>query len=112
MSEAVNPKAYPLADAQVRARAGGPPPASRRPPPGARSPRPPAPPLQLVNSILDIVQQASNYKQLKKGANEGAHAPPRGRAYKRTPAPSNTHGSPSPPPRPARSHQDAQPRHL
>lgn len=41
-SEAVNPKAYPLADAQ------------------------------LTNTILDIVQQAANYKQLKKGANEGA----------------------------------------
>ena len=41
MSEAVNPKAYPLADAQ------------------------------LTNTILDIVQQAANYKQLKKGANEG-----------------------------------------
>lgn len=27
--------------------------------------------LQLSNTILDIVQQASNYKQLKKGANEG-----------------------------------------
>ena len=40
-SEAVNPKAYPLADAQ------------------------------LTNTILDIVQQAANYKQLKKGANEG-----------------------------------------
>jgi hypothetical protein len=42
MSEAVNPKAYPLADAA------------------------------LTNTILDIVQQATNYKQLKKGANEGA----------------------------------------
>lgn len=41
MSEAVNPKAYPLADAS------------------------------LSNTILDIVQQAANYKQLKKGANEG-----------------------------------------
>ena len=40
-SEAVNPKAYPLADAQ------------------------------LTITILDIVQQAANYKQLKKGANEG-----------------------------------------
>eukprot|EP00899_Mesostigma_viride_P014161 jgi/Mesvir1/22746/Mv14148-RA.1 len=39
-SEAVNPKAYPLADAQ------------------------------LAVTILDIVQQANNYKQLKKGANE------------------------------------------
>ena len=38
----MNPKAYPLADAQ------------------------------LTNTILDIVQQAANYKQLKKGANEGA----------------------------------------
>jgi U4/U6 small nuclear ribonucleoprotein SNU13 len=27
--------------------------------------------LQLSNTILDIVQQAANYKQLKKGANEG-----------------------------------------
>ena len=39
--EAVNPKAYPLADAQ------------------------------LTISILEIIQQAANYKQLKKGANEG-----------------------------------------
>ncbi|KAH8915990.1 L30e-like protein [Atractiella rhizophila] len=36
----VNPKAYPLADAA------------------------------LTNQILDLVQQASNYKQLKRGANE------------------------------------------
>lgn len=27
--------------------------------------------MQLSNTILDIVQQAANYKQLKKGANEG-----------------------------------------
>ena len=27
--------------------------------------------LQLTNTIMDIVQQATNYKQLKKGANEG-----------------------------------------
>lgn len=39
--EAVNPKAYPLADAQ------------------------------MTITILDLVQQAANYKQLKKGANEG-----------------------------------------
>ncbi|KAF4320078.1 hypothetical protein BBO99_00005419 [Phytophthora kernoviae] len=37
---AVNPKAYPLADAK------------------------------LTVSILDLVQQATNYKQIKKGANE------------------------------------------
>lgn len=37
----VNPKAYPLAD------------------------------QQLTIKILDLVQQAVNYKQLKKGANEG-----------------------------------------
>jgi len=36
----VNPKAFPLADAA------------------------------LANQILDLVQQASHYKQLKKGANE------------------------------------------
>lgn len=65
MAEAVNPKAYPLADATVSS-------------------------LfrlyiccltfrnsllnvlvQLTNTILDIVQQAANYKQLRKGANEG-----------------------------------------
>ncbi|THG15695.1 hypothetical protein TEA_021652 [Camellia sinensis var. sinensis] len=40
-AEAVNPKAYPLADSQ------------------------------LTITILDLVQQAANYKQLKKGANEG-----------------------------------------
>ncbi|KAF4384397.1 hypothetical protein F8388_004630 [Cannabis sativa] len=39
--EEVNPKAYPLADSQ------------------------------LSITILDLVQQAANYKQLKKGANEG-----------------------------------------
>jgi hypothetical protein len=39
--EAVNPKAYPLADAQ------------------------------LTVTILELIQQAANYKQLKKGANEG-----------------------------------------
>lgn len=37
----VNPKAYPLADAT------------------------------LTKTILKLVQQASNYKQLRKGANEG-----------------------------------------
>lgn len=39
----VNPKAYPLADAT------------------------------LTKTILDVVQQASNYKQLRKGANEGEY---------------------------------------
>jgi len=43
-----NPKAYPLADAQ------------------------------LTITILDIVQQASNYKQLKKGANEATKTLNRG----------------------------------
>lgn len=43
--EAVNPKAYPLADAQMSI------------------------------TILDLVQQAANYKQLKKGANEGNFFP-------------------------------------
>jgi len=41
MPEEINPKAYPLADED------------------------------LNKSILDLVQQALNYKQLKKGANEG-----------------------------------------
>ena len=41
----VNPKAYPLADAT------------------------------LSKTILDLVQQASNYKQLRKGANEGEQNP-------------------------------------
>ncbi|CAN4081491.1 unnamed protein product [Withania somnifera] len=40
-TETVNPKAYPLADAQ------------------------------LTTTIMDLVQQAANYKKLKKGANEG-----------------------------------------
>jgi hypothetical protein len=31
-------------------------------------------PAQLTNTIMDIVQQAANYKQLRKGANEGARA--------------------------------------
>lgn len=46
--ETVNPKAYPLADSQ------------------------------LTNTILDIVQQAANYKQLKKGANEATKTLNRG----------------------------------
>jgi len=29
------------------------------------------PSTQLTNSLLDLVQQATNYKQIKKGANEG-----------------------------------------
>uniref|UniRef100_A0A8C5KPD4 H/ACA ribonucleoprotein complex subunit 2 n=1 Tax=Jaculus jaculus TaxID=51337 RepID=A0A8C5KPD4_JACJA len=42
MTEAdVNPKAYPLADAH------------------------------LTKKLLDLVQQSCNYKQLRKGANEG-----------------------------------------
>eukprot|EP01116_Phalansterium_solitarium_P004009 TRINITY_DN14891_c1_g1_i1.p1 TRINITY_DN14891_c1_g1~~TRINITY_DN14891_c1_g1_i1.p1 ORF type:complete len:133 (-),score=51.36 TRINITY_DN14891_c1_g1_i1:199-597(-) len=45
---AVNPKAFPLADAQ------------------------------LTNTILDVVQQANNYKQLRKGANEATKALNRG----------------------------------
>lgn len=44
----VNPKAYPLADGE------------------------------LTVSILDLVQQASNYKQLKKGANEATKTLNRG----------------------------------
>lgn len=42
----VNPKAYPLADAQ------------------------------LTVTILDLLKQACNYKQLKKGANEGEYHSP------------------------------------
>ena len=41
MTEEINPKAYPLADES------------------------------LNKTIMDLVQQAHNYKQLKKGANEG-----------------------------------------
>ncbi|XP_038676671.1 SNU13 homolog, small nuclear ribonucleoprotein b (U4/U6.U5) [Scyliorhinus canicula] len=44
----VNPKAYPLADAQ------------------------------LTKTILDLVQQAGNYKQLRKGANEATKTLNRG----------------------------------
>lgn len=43
MSSETNPKAFPLADEK------------------------------LTNMILDLAKQASHYKQLKKGANEGAH---------------------------------------
>merc|ERR1719326_1533895 len=46
----VNPKAYPLADAQLQV------------------------------TILDLTQQAVNYKQLKKGANEATKALNRGQA--------------------------------
>lgn len=75
MSEAVNPKAYPLADAQVKREGEG-----MRQPPAAHvfsSPTTAAVPShsrlsllplsQLSNTIMDIVQQASNYKQLRKG---------------------------------------------
>eukprot|EP00824_Muranothrix_gubernata_P020063 TRINITY_DN40283_c0_g1_i1.p1 TRINITY_DN40283_c0_g1~~TRINITY_DN40283_c0_g1_i1.p1 ORF type:complete len:128 (+),score=34.56 TRINITY_DN40283_c0_g1_i1:139-522(+) len=48
MTAEVNPKAYPLADPQ------------------------------LTVTILDLVQQASNYKQLKKGANEATKTLNRG----------------------------------
>eukprot|EP00105_Crassostrea_gigas_P033339 XP_011456681.1 PREDICTED: 13 kDa ribonucleoprotein-associated protein [Crassostrea gigas] len=48
MTEEVNPKAYPLADAS------------------------------LTQEILDLVQQASHYKQLKKGANEATKTLNRG----------------------------------
>lgn len=27
--------------------------------------------MQLTNTLMDLVQQATNYKQIKKGANEG-----------------------------------------
>ncbi|XP_071962538.1 NHP2-like protein 1 [Antedon mediterranea] len=47
-SEEVNPKAFPLADPQ------------------------------LTVTILDLIQQASNYKQLRKGANEATKALNRG----------------------------------
>ena len=66
--EAVNPKAYPLADTQVwpshsvtllRCVA-------------LLALMLTAPYfVQLTTTILDIVQQAANYKQLRKGANEG-----------------------------------------
>ncbi|KAH6555004.1 hypothetical protein KP509_1Z290000, partial [Ceratopteris richardii] len=46
--DTINPKAYPLADAQ------------------------------LTITILDIVQQAANYKQLRKGANEATKTLNRG----------------------------------
>lgn len=48
MVEGTNPKAYPLADSQ------------------------------LTVTILDLIQQASNYKQLLKGANESTKALNRG----------------------------------
>jgi len=48
MGEPVNPKAYPLADPH------------------------------LTVTILDLIQQASNYKQLKKGANEATKTLNRG----------------------------------
>ena len=48
MTDEVNPKAYPLADAA------------------------------LTKEILDLVQQAANYKQLRKGANEATKTLNRG----------------------------------
>ncbi|EFJ10316.1 hypothetical protein SELMODRAFT_159569 [Selaginella moellendorffii] len=50
MGSEVNPKAYPLADAQ------------------------------LTNTILEVVNQAANYRQLKKGANEATKTLNRGMA--------------------------------
>ncbi len=50
---APNPKAFPLADAA------------------------------LSQQILDIVQQASHYRQLKKGANEGMFLSPTFSVYER-----------------------------
>ena len=41
MEDSVNPKAYPLADSQ------------------------------LTGTVLDLLKQATNYKQMRKGANEG-----------------------------------------
>ena len=76
--ETVNPKAYPLADSQVRVGPTPPPPLLpshlRRLTASMAMPRlTRLPAAQLTNTILDIVQQAANYKQLKKGANEGDH---------------------------------------
>ncbi|PWZ33497.1 NHP2-like protein 1 [Zea mays] len=48
MESTVNPKAYPLAD------------------------------VQLTMGILDIIQHSTNYKQLKKGANEAMNTLNRG----------------------------------
>ena len=72
MSEAVNPKAYHLADAEVRKlmiESKNNVHASTHNVKLTQTI-----PLQLTNKILDIVQQAANYKQLKKGANEGKRA--------------------------------------
>lgn len=66
MSEAVNPKAYPLADAQVSMHIDSCTVSGHLTILSMQS--------QLTNTILDVVQQATNYKQLKKGANEGAIA--------------------------------------
>lgn len=75
--EAVNPKAYPLADAQVsllftlvhcsRFRVWS--------PTHNGTCLTSVSILQLTTTILDIVQQAANYKQLRKGANEGVVFP-------------------------------------
>jgi U4/U6 small nuclear ribonucleoprotein SNU13 len=65
--EAVNPKAYPLADAQVSLLCNCLVFAAwllAKPDRGGFC-------VQLTTTILDIVQQAANYKQLRKGANEG-----------------------------------------
>lgn len=52
MADEINPKAYPLAD------------------------------NELSQKILDLVQQAMNYKQLKKGANEATKTLNRGGYFK------------------------------
>lgn len=53
MADEINPKAYPLAD------------------------------NELSQKILDLVQQAMNYKQLKKGANEATKTLNRGTISRR-----------------------------
>ena len=81
-SQEVNPKAFPLADAELSVK------------------------------ILELVQQANNYKQLKKGANEGEWRLWRcGMWIRRVARATGVQAALTPPP-PPYSHQDAQPRHL
>ncbi|WPT15104.1 13 kDa ribonucleoprotein-associated protein [Picochlorum sp. SENEW3] len=82
MSEAVNPKAYPLADAQVRCACH----ASKETSSSHMHSSIPKSThnylyiqhMQLTNTLLDLVQQATNYKQIKKGANEATKTLNRG----------------------------------
>jgi hypothetical protein len=109
---AANPKVrYNTAGRRAILTAARAPPHPRSPPHHHTTPAPrraqafPLADAELSVKILDLVQQASNYKQLKKGANEGAllllalaPRPPPPPPTPRPPSPHTPHPT-SPPPR-------------